>query len=46
MSVFKVVGLSIAYNPEDREVAAAADIVIQNDDLRAILPYVIPGFQQ
>ena len=44
MSVFEVVGLSIAVNPEDREVADAADVVIRNDDLRAILPYVIPGY--
>ncbi|MHA2353350.1 MAG: HAD family hydrolase [Candidatus Thorarchaeota archaeon] len=46
MSVFKVVGLSIAYNPEDQEVADSADIVIRKDDLRAILPHVIPEFLQ
>lgn len=46
MSVFEVVGLSIAFNPEDLEVADAADVVIRNDDLRAILPYVIPGYLQ
>ncbi len=44
ISVFKVVGLAIAYNPEDQEVADAANIVIQEDDLRSILPHVIPGF--
>ena len=41
MSVFKVVGIAIAYNPEDQEVADSADIVIRDDDLRAILPYLI-----
>jgi phosphoserine phosphatase len=45
MSVFKVVGLSIAYNPEDTEVANSADVVIRKNDLRAILPYIIPEFQ-
>ncbi|MFX1560325.1 MAG: HAD family hydrolase [Promethearchaeota archaeon] len=46
MSVFKIVGLSIAYNPEDQEVADSADVVITSDDLRAILPHVIPEFQR
>jgi len=46
MSVFEVVGLSIAYNPEDQDVADAADVVITNDDLRAILPHIIPEFLQ
>ena len=41
MSVFKVVGFSIAFNPEDQEVAETADIVIRQDDLRAILPHLI-----
>jgi phosphoserine phosphatase len=46
MSVFNIVGLSIAYNPEDQEVADAADVVIKSDDLQAILSYVIPEFPQ
>jgi phosphoserine phosphatase len=46
MSVFKVVGLSIAYNPEDQEVADAANVVILEDDLRVILPHVISEFPQ
>ena len=46
VSVFKVVGRSIAYNPEDQEVADAADVVIREDNLRAILPHVIPAFRQ
>ena len=46
MSVFEVVGLSIAYNPEDQDVADTADIVIRGDDLKDILPHLIPEFQQ
>jgi phosphoserine phosphatase len=46
MSVFKVVGLSIAYNPEDQEVADSADVVIRKDDLRAIIPHIISEFPQ
>ena len=46
MSVFKVVGLSIAYNPEDLDVADAANVVVRDDDIGAILPYVISEFQQ
>ena len=41
LSVFKIVGLSIAFNPKENEVAEAADVVIRDDDLRAILPYII-----
>ena len=46
MSVFKVVGLSIAYNPEDQDVADAANVVVLDDDLRAIVPHVISEFPQ
>lgn len=46
MGVFDVVGLSIAFNPEDEDVAEAADVVIHDDDLRAILPHVIPESPQ
>lgn len=46
MSVFKVVGFSIAFNPEDQDVANAANVVVRDDDLRAILPHVISEFQQ
>lgn len=41
LSVFKIVGLSIAFNPKEDEVAKAADVVIRENDLRAILPYII-----
>ena len=46
MSVFKIVGFSIAYNPEDQEVANAADVVIKKDDLRAILPHLISEYHE
>jgi phosphoserine phosphatase len=46
MSVFPVVGLSMAFNPKDQEVAEAANVVIREDDLRAILPYIISGYQR
>jgi phosphoserine phosphatase len=46
VSVFAVVGLSIAFNPEHQEVADAADVVILEDDLLSILPHVISEYQQ
>ncbi|MFW9793776.1 MAG: HAD family hydrolase [Candidatus Thorarchaeota archaeon] len=46
VSVFAVVGLSIAFNPEDQEVAKAADVFILENDLRSILPHIIPEFQR
>ncbi|MCK4566895.1 MAG: HAD family phosphatase [Candidatus Thorarchaeota archaeon] len=46
ISVLSVVGLSIAFNPEDQEVADTAQVVIRENDLRAILPHVISGFQK
>jgi phosphoserine phosphatase len=46
MSVFQVVKFSIAFNPKDQEVAEAASVVIREEDLRAILPYVIAGYQR
>jgi phosphoserine phosphatase len=45
VSVFAVVGLSIAFNPEHQDVADAADVVIREDDLRSILPHVISEYQ-
>lgn len=41
ISVFSVVGLSIAYNPEHDEVAEAADFTVRDNDLRAILPIIL-----
>lgn len=46
VSVFSIVGLSIAYNPEHPDVADAADVVIRESDLRAILPHVISESQR
>ena len=46
MSILSIVGLSIAFNPEDQEVADSAQVVIRENDLRAILPHVISGFQR
>jgi phosphoserine phosphatase len=46
MSVLSVVGLPIAFNPEDQDVADSAKVVIRENDLRAILPYVISGYQR
>jgi phosphoserine phosphatase len=41
VSVFSVVGLSIAFNPEHQEVADAALITVREDDLRSILPHIL-----
>ncbi|MFW9816412.1 MAG: HAD family hydrolase [Candidatus Thorarchaeota archaeon] len=46
VSVFEIVRLSIAFNPEDQQVADAADVVVREDDLRSILPHIISGFQR
>ncbi len=46
MSVLSVVGLSIAFNPEDQEVADTAQVVIRENDLRAILPHIISGIER
>ena len=46
ISVLSVVGLSIAFNPEDQDVADSAQVVIRENDLRAILPHVISGYQR
>lgn len=46
ISVLSVVGFPIAFNPEDQEVADSAQVVIRENDLRAILPHVISGFQR
>ncbi|MFX1481728.1 MAG: HAD family hydrolase [Promethearchaeota archaeon] len=45
VSVFSIVGLSIAFNPEHQEVADAADVVIRDNNLRMVLPYIIPEYQ-
>jgi phosphoserine phosphatase len=39
--LFKKVGLSIAFNPVDKNVERHADIVVKSKDLRCILPYIL-----
>jgi len=41
ISVFSVVGLSIAFRPENDDVANSASVVIREDDLRLILPHIV-----
>ncbi|MHA2379705.1 MAG: HAD family hydrolase [Candidatus Thorarchaeota archaeon] len=41
LSVFDMVGLSIAFRPEDEEVAAAAMVTIREDNLGAILNHIL-----
>jgi phosphoserine phosphatase len=42
ISVFRRVGLSIAFRPERQEVADAAQAVVRDDDLRGILKFITP----
>lgn len=41
MSVFSVVALAIAFNPEHEEVAGAAKVTVREEDLRSILPHIL-----
>ncbi len=41
IAVFPVVAMSIAFNPENEDVAKAASVVIRNKDLREILPIIL-----
>ncbi|MEM2141956.1 MAG: HAD family phosphatase [Candidatus Thorarchaeota archaeon] len=41
ISAFSAVGLSISFRPESEEVARAAKVKIQGDDLRLILPHIL-----
>ncbi|MCK5150758.1 MAG: HAD family phosphatase [Candidatus Thorarchaeota archaeon] len=43
IAVFPVVALSIAFNPEDDEVAEAASVVIRKKDLREVLSVILPN---
>jgi phosphoserine phosphatase len=40
--MFKKVGLSIAFNSDEKNVQKSADIVIENKDLQEILPFLLP----
>jgi phosphoserine phosphatase len=39
-SMFKVSGLGIAFNPEDDITRDFADVIVEGDDLRKVLPYI------
>ncbi len=39
--MFRNVGVSIAFNSDEKEVRESADVVIENKDLREILPYLV-----
>ncbi len=43
--VFSVAGLAIAFRPRDEQVARAAHVVIRQQDLRLILPHIIPEYR-
>jgi phosphoserine phosphatase len=45
VSVFKHVGLSIAFRPEDDEVARAATVTVEGDDLTKIVSLLLQGSQ-
>lgn len=36
-------GFTLAFNPKSAELESTADAVVRSDDLRAILPYLLPG---
>jgi len=38
--MFEVTGLSIAFNPEDDCTRNAADVIVESNDLRDILPHL------
>jgi len=38
--VFEIAGLGIAFNPKSKNVKRSADVVIESDDLRDILPHI------
>ncbi|WP_309492993.1 HAD family phosphatase [Candidatus Hecatella orcuttiae] len=41
LSMFEGAGLKIAFNPKDRELGEAADVVIRSDDLERILDFIL-----
>lgn len=41
VTMFKAAGFSIAFNTNDKRVAEAASVVVEDKDLRKILPYLI-----
>jgi len=45
IKMFEEAGLKIAFNPCDEIIKKHADVVIENKDLRLILPYIIKSIQ-
>ena len=43
--MFDVVAFSIAFNPIDGETITAANVTVESDDLRDILPHLDPSFE-
>jgi phosphoserine phosphatase len=43
LSLFEKGGVSIAFNAQDRVILEAADVIIEEKDLRLILPWIIGG---
>jgi phosphoserine phosphatase len=41
--IARLAGFAVAWNPRSAELEAAADAVVRGDDLRAILPHLLPG---
>jgi phosphoserine phosphatase len=41
ISLFEKAGFSIAFNAQDREIMEAADVIIEEKDLKLILPWII-----
>jgi len=41
LSMFREVGLKLAFNPKDEEIAEAADVTIKSEDLAQILPFIV-----
>lgn len=39
--MFEVCGLGIAFNPQDGVVREKADVVVEGDDLREVLDYIV-----
>lgn len=40
ITMFEIAGLGLAFNPIDEQVVRAADVVVETDDLRDVLPYL------
>ena len=45
VSMFRICGLGIAFNPTDKITEEESDIVIRSGDLTSILPHILEGWQ-